>query len=609
MTKASSSYLADAPIFIIDRQSLDILDVNQQAIDFYGYSYQRLCSMNIGDLGRPKSEKGIVSGIKENDQELDCIWEHQNKDGEMVNIRFTHHIINFRKGEAIFAVVHEDRKQVMERASPSSLNKSKEASEGRPAIVGTILDLTEDNVMSKRYQASVESFRDLFNSISDAICILDKEACFLTVNGGAMKMFGYDYDEFIGKKPAFLTADDQITPEQTKKIIRKSLKGTTQHFKGWLRRKKGGVFPAELVVNPCNYMGEEAVTVVIRDVSEQHEVEEELRKSKEKFRQLYQNAPIGIALMDKNKRVKQVNKAFTNIFGYDANQLSGKNIDNIIVPDGEEWKAYELSEAVFSGQTGQAVSKREDKNGCIIDTLIYGVPVIVEDETIAIYGLYVDITDRIEAEEKVKESLREKEVLLSEIHHRVKNNLAVISGLLELQAYSTDSRPAVDALKESQMRINTIAIIHEKLYQHEDLAAIAFDSYLKELTGVIVGSLHEGSTEIDIDIDADPIELTINQAIPCGLILNELLTNAYKHAFSDSRKGNITVLLQRNGTTVTLSVYDDGSGRASDLNAEENDSLGVQLIQTLSAQLGGTPQYRDREPGIEFELTFDLEEA
>src|SRR5699024_4321709 len=364
---------------------------------------------------------------------------------------------------------------------------------GRPAIVGTILDVTEDNVMSKRYQASVESFRDLFNSISDAICILDKEACFLTVNDGAMKMFGYDYDEFIGKKPALLTADDQITPEQTKKIIRKSLKGTTQHFKDWLRRKKGGVFPAELVVNPCNYMGEEAVTVVIRDVSEQHEVEEELRKSKEKFRQLYQNAPIGIALMDKNKKVKQVNKAFTNIFGYDANQLSGKNIDNIIVPDGEEWKAYELSEAVFSGQTGQAVSKREDKNGCIIDTLIYGVPVIVEDETIAIYGLYVDITDRIEAEEKVKESLREKEVLLSEIHHRVKNNLAVISGLLELQAYSTDSRPAVDALKESQMRINTIAIIHEKLYQHEDLAAIAFDSYLKELTGVIVGSLHEGS--------------------------------------------------------------------------------------------------------------------
>src|SRR5699024_1877828 len=151
-----------------------------------------------------------------------------------------------------------------------------------------------------------------------------------------------------------------------------------------------------------------------------------------------------------------------------------------------------------------------------------------------------------EVEEKVKESLREKEVLLSEIHHRVKNNLAVISGLLELQAYNTDSRAVVDALKESQMRINTIAIIHEKLYQHEDLAAIAFDSYLKELTEIIVDSLRDGSTKIDIHIEADPIELTINQAIPCGLILNELITNAYKHAFSDSKKGNITVLLQRN---------------------------------------------------------------
>src|SRR5699024_472924 len=250
----------------------------------------------------------------------------------------------------------------------------------------------DNNMMSKRYQASVESFQNLFNSISDAICILDKEARFLTVNDGAKKMFGYGYDEFIGKKPGFLSVEDRLAPEQRKQIIRKALKGTSQHFKGWRRRKNGEVFPAELVINSGNYMGEKAVTVVIRDVSEQHEVEEELRKSKEKFRQLYQNAPIGIVLMDKNKKVKQVNKAFTDIFGYDANQLSGKNIDNIIVPDGEESKAQELSEAIFSGQTGRAVSKREGKNGLIIDTLIYGVPVIVEDETIAIYGLYVDIT-------------------------------------------------------------------------------------------------------------------------------------------------------------------------------------------------------------------------
>ncbi len=312
--------------------------------------------------------------------------------------------------------------------------------------------------------------------------------------------------------------------------------------------------------------------------------------------------------MNKDEELQFVNESFTNVFGFTTEEIKGKNIDEVIVPEDAKSDAYEVSKRIYNGNTAQTSGKRRCKDGSIVDVLIYGVPVKVQGETIAIYGLYVDVTENKQAENKIKESLKEKEVLLAEIHHRVKNNLAVITGLLELQAYNTTSEEAIEVLKESQMRINSIALIHEKLYQREDLSQISFDTYVEQLLKVVVSSMHTDTINVDVHIDADPVDLTVNQAIPCGLILNELITNAYKHAFKGKTDGNIWISVKDEEGMVTLNVKDDGIGMPEDTSIKNPKSLGIQLINTLSEQLQGQISYIPANSGTHFQMQFYLEE-
>ncbi|HKK47249.1 MAG TPA: PAS domain S-box protein [Balneolaceae bacterium] len=479
---------------------------------------------------------------------------------------------------------------------------------GKPAVIGTLLDITENKETMQKYQASVESFQDLFDSISDAIYIQNKEGQFLEVNQGAVEMYGYDHDSFIGKTSEMLVAPGKVDLAKTEVHIQKALDGQRQSFEWWGRRKNGEVFPLEVVANPGTYFGEDVVITIARDISDRYQAEEQLRENEEMFRQLFQNAPIPIAFMDKRQEIRSVNTAFSETFGYETEEIRGLDIDELIVPEGETEIAHGISDTIFGGETAFYSGKRLTKNGSLLDVLIYGVPVIVNGKTVAIYGIYVDITDRKQAEEQLKKSLKEKEVLLSEIHHRVKNNLAVITGLLELQVYNTNSDEATDVLRASQMRINSIALIHEKLYQNENLSEISFDIYLKQLVEAIIQSMEIVGTDVEIEIDAEPIELTVNQAIPCGLILNELITNAYKHAFVDRETGNIKVLLTKDNSRITLQVQDDGVGIPENTDLENPKSLGVKLIRTLSEQLSGEAEFINSNPGTTFRLEFDLED-
>lgn len=480
---------------------------------------------------------------------------------------------------------------------------------GEPAVVGTLLDITENKEMIRKYQASLESFEDLFDSISDAIYIQDKEGRFLEVNQGAVDMYGYDQSFFIGKTPEVLAAPGKVDMAETKKKVAKALNGIPQSFKWWGKRKNGEVFPKEVVANPGTYFGEDVIITIARDISDRFKAEEDLRRNEEMFRQLFQNAPVPIAFLDKRQEIKKVNNSFEDTFGYETGEIQGLDIDRILVPKEEQEVAREVSDRIFEGKPAFHTGRRICKNGNLIDVLIYGVPVIVNEKTVAIFGIYVDITERKQAEEKVKKSLKEKEVLLAEIHHRVKNNLAVITGLLELQAYNTMSENATEVLKASQMRVNSIALIHEKLYQNENLSEISFDIYLEELTDAILASMQSQSTEISVSIDADPIELTISQAIPCGLILNELITNAHKHAFPDQQEGEIYISLRHSSeNNIKLIVQDNGKGMPDDITLDQSQTLGLQLIGTLSKQLKGDAKFVEKDVGTTFMLQFEYEE-
>ena len=206
------------------------------------------------------------------------------------------------------------------------------------------------------------------------------------------------------------------------------------------------------------------------------------------------------------------------------------------------------------------------------------------------------ITERMLVERELRKSLREKEALLQEIHHRVKNNLQVISSLLNLPSESSKDPETLQMLKESQDRVRSMALIHEKLYQSQDLEKVEFGSYVRDLTNHLMHSYGTESAGIRLTATADDISLSIDKAVPCGLIINELVSNALKHAFPDGRDGEIIVALQLGADQhLTLSVADDGVGLPSDASLDRPETLGLQLIRVLTDQMDGAVRIRSGE--------------
>jgi PAS domain S-box-containing protein len=214
-----------------------------------------------------------------------------------------------------------------------------------------------------------------------------------------------------------------------------------------------------------------------------------------------------------------------------------------------------------------------------------------------------EIAERVCVEQRMKDSIKEKETLLQEIHHRVKNNLQVISSLLNLQARTVEDPKTIEVLQESRNRLRSMALIHERLYRSDNLAQVDFGEYLRGLTSYLVRSYRAAVGAVALRLDVSDVSLTIERAVPCGLIVNELVSNALKYAFPDGRRGQITVSLHQVDASVYLAVADDGVGLPKDLEIDALDSLGLQLVHMLTEQLNGRIDL-DRECGTKFAVVF-----
>jgi two-component sensor histidine kinase len=221
------------------------------------------------------------------------------------------------------------------------------------------------------------------------------------------------------------------------------------------------------------------------------------------------------------------------------------------------------------------------------------------------FSVIRDITERKHAEEQVKKSLKEKEALLQEIHHRVKNNMQVISSLLKLQSRYAKDLSAEQTLLESQNRVRTMALIHDKLYQSGDLSKIDFGDYVRSLINELLRFAGEKRTKIDISMDFEDIYLSADTAIPCGLIINEMFTNSIKHAFPEQQRGNVTISLSMDASGEYHLVYsDNGIGIPEDVDFRSSHSLGLELIILLAEhQLRGSVEL-DRGEGTRFDIRF-----
>ena len=216
----------------------------------------------------------------------------------------------------------------------------------------------------------------------------------------------------------------------------------------------------------------------------------------------------------------------------------------------------------------------------------------------------MDITEMKKATEKIKTALKEKDILLQELHHRVKNNMQVISGLIELQSQQLDDEASRMIFNETRNRVSSMALIHENLYKASDLGNINFAEYIKTLTNHLFYSYKIDSNVVQLHTEISDVFLDVQVGIPCGLIVNELVSNTLKHAFPDGRQGEVTIsLIPEDDGRYSLIVKDDGVGFPKNLDFRKTKSLGMQLVTMLVDQLEGTITL-NQDKGTEFVITF-----
>jgi two-component sensor histidine kinase len=216
---------------------------------------------------------------------------------------------------------------------------------------------------------------------------------------------------------------------------------------------------------------------------------------------------------------------------------------------------------------------------------------------------FTDITDQVHQDRELKRNLAQKEVLLTEVHHRVKNNLAIVSSLLQLQQLYTLDEQMRNMLQNSQGRLRSMSLVHEILYKNGDFSRISFDSYLNEIGEYLKSTFARPQQEILFEISTDECELEITKAIPCGLIVNELVTNAFKYAFADRSEGLIVISLRRNGDYFILEICDDGPGLPDSFDWKTSKTMGFTLVRTLSDQLKGVMNIENKN-GARLVFTF-----
>lgn len=492
-----------------------------------------------------------------------------------------------------------------------------------------IVDVTLKNAEKEALERNRQSFKSILENTPEGILIIHQNELLYTNKG----MHGIIEREVTTIDELFLPIDQQqfltILEEQRKHktIYQQQLR---------LKTASKNELTVDVTLVSTLFEDKESTLVIIKDISLQHQLSREMLRAeiaeetnkklateiKERIRTekllqeqfLRSNAIFDsssntlLLTLDTDFKISSFNTHCQNYFSYliDKKMEVNDSFNYFFnqVYDAKQVRYFRfILNAVKKGESKQMESYFLSKGSVRWIELFINPIVDIEGQVTEISLVGHDITEKKLSEKEIVESLKEKEVLLKEIHHRVKNNLQVISSILNLQSSFVKDEKTLEILDESRNRIRSMAIIHENLYRTTNFSSIDFTSYLQNLCTNLISSYHVYSGIVEFKDEMEKIDLVLDQAIPCGLLVNELITNSIKYAFPSKQEGQITVGLEEKDETIYLRIEDNGIGLPKDFDMMKTDTLGLQLVSTLVEQLDGEITVRNHQ-GTKYLITF-----
>jgi PAS domain S-box-containing protein len=489
---------------------------------------------------------------------------------------------------------------------------------------GIVQDITENKRTEEKLRESEEKYRNIVETANEGIYLVNDEAKLTYANKKVEELSGYTLKEIIGR-PIWDFISEECKPV-AKSNLEKRSRGINVNYEVKLIRKDGSSRWAFISAKPffnkdgkfTGYLG------MLTDITERKIAEEKLRESEEKYRNIVEIANEGILVIDSELRVTFYNKKLMDMLGYNSEEGLGRPIWDFIKEESIA-TAKQHMEIRRHGVNESYELELICKDGSSIWVLLNAKSIFNKNgKFMGSISMLTDITERKVAAEALAniETARKKE-----IHHRIKNNLQVISSLLDLQAETFRDQECIKdsevlkAFRESQNRVISMALIHEELYKGGGFETLNFSPYIEELAENLFLTYSVGNTDISLNMDLmENAFFDMDTAVPLGIIVNELVSNSLKHAFKGRDRGEIRIKLSRkeNGeciksinedcsTAYVLSVSDNGVGITENLDIEDLDSLGLQLVTTLVDQLDGELELK-RDNGTEFTIRFKVAE-
>jgi PAS domain S-box-containing protein len=473
-------------------------------------------------------------------------------------------------------------------------------------LYGIVQDNTDRKQIERALQESEEKYRLLIDNANEAI-IVAQEGKLKFINHKTIDiMRGYTDEELLTKSfIEFIHPDDKLKVAEN---YRKRLNGefVPNKYEFRIINKENNIYWVEINSSFIKWNGKPATLNFLTDITERKLTENVLKESEEKFHLAFSNANTGMCLVDLNGNLLQVNDKMTEIFGYSRSELERMTVNDIAVTEDADLSPQFISQAIQKTVDSAAFEKRYlHKKKHIIYCLVSSS--LVRDangQPLYFISQVQDITSLKQDEEKIKTLLKEKELILKEVHHRLKNNMNTVCGLLTLQAGNIKDHKAISVLEDAANRVRSMMVLYDKLYQSDNVQNISVKYYLPSLVDEIIANF-SNSKSVKIEKKIDDFMLDAKRVQPLSIIINELITNIMKYAFTGRDNGLITISASMKDEIASFIIKDNGIGIPESVDFKDSTGFGLQLVWMLSQELHGTIKIK-RENGTKFILEFDI---